>query len=597
MNFAPIALFVYNRPDHTLRTLEALCRNTGASESALHIFCDGPRFDADRASVDRVAEVVESFAWGGSMSFSRRDQNLGLADNIRTGIDEMLRSHDRVIVLEDDIVTSPGFLTFMNRGLKTYADDERVMNISGYLPTTAGRTKLPTTFFLSLMACWGWATWRRAWRHARWDAAELLEPFRNDPNLADRFDVDATYPYTEHLRRNRDGEIKTWAVRWGASCFLRGGLSLFPNQTLVQNIGLDGTGDNCHDTIENHDSVAMAESIAVDRIEVSESSAGREYYKRFHRFGRDDRIVPRIRRHITPPIRRAAATVPERFKSPFRTIMGRPHPFGLADSQRRRLLTLPRYTETTVELFGRTLRIGDAASFLASHDELFRERIYAFDAGRNDPRIFDVGANVGLATLFFKHRYPSAKITAIESDPTIASMLRENLATFDYDDVEVIEAAAWNADEPLEFNCEGADAGAVHGHTNTAVDANVGNNAGSCDDPKKMVTVSGVRLADRINESIDFLKIDIEGAEARVVPDCASAIRRHVKRIFVEHHDRAGQPQTLPTILQTLTEAGFRYHIRPTGVDSPRPLERVNVEAGFDLQLNVFAIRDDAAVT
>ena len=175
---APVALFVYNRPDHTRQTLEALARNRGAETTTLYVFSDGPKPNASAEERQRIAvtrQLVCSQPWVRNIILVESDANRGLADSIVAGVQRVLAEHGRVIVLEDDIVTSPGFLEFMNRGLELYADDEKVMHLSGYMYPL----DLPTrgTAFLRILSCWGWATWARAWRHYEADVEAHLKRF------------------------------------------------------------------------------------------------------------------------------------------------------------------------------------------------------------------------------------------------------------------------------------------------------------------------------------------------------------------------------------------------------------------------------------
>lgn len=569
---APVALFVFNRPVHTRRTLEALRQNELSGQTHLYIFCDGcRRGQNDEELVTEVRTVVASEKWCGSVTITAVDDNRGLARSIRDGIDVVLSEHDRVIVLEDDIETSSGFLAFMNDALELYALDERVMNVSGYLPETSYQSRLPETFFVKLMACWGWATWKRAWRLASWDAGELLRDLARRTGGLDEFDMDGTYPYSDQLRLNRDGTLRTWAVFWAASCFLRDGLSLFPGRSLVRNIGLDGSGENCHSGQDEHEDYRLAVRVNVERIPVEESRAGRRYYKAFYQFGRNSSMIRRAKCRAGVVRNKLLQQIPETFKSPVRNILGTEHPFGLPQSERNRLRSLPRFRESTVDLFGRQLRIVDSASFLASHQEIFVNQIYRFACNCTAPTIIDAGANLGLASIYFKRLFPNAKITAIEADSVIVEVLRSNLHIFGHDDVAVVHGAAWDSNQNLNFSLDHADAGRV---------SDAGNGE-----------VRGLRLRDLIDgQHVDLLKMDIEGAETRVLLDCEGAMAG-VQRMFVEYHSFAGEPQNLAQLLSVLERGGFHYYIHHTGVHSSHPFVKLEQEAGFDLQLNIFATR------
>ncbi|MDQ3242895.1 MAG: hypothetical protein M3Q09_04145 [Gemmatimonadota bacterium] len=286
---APVVLFVYDRPEHTRNTLLALSANRLAAESALHVFCDGPKSsatDADRRRIEEVRHLVRSRAWCGRVTVHERDVNLGLASSIRDGVDTILESHDSIIVLEDDIVTSPGFLQYMNDALSVYSAREYVMHVTGYLPRTSYQWALPPTFLARYMSCWGWRTWRRAWKLARWNAAELLGDLDRHPGGRQQFDLGGTAGFAEQLEANRRGELRTWAVYWGVSIYLAGGLCVFPGRSLVRNVGTDGTGENfTTDQSERYD-VELADRIGVRVHPNRESVRGRAYLRAFHRHGK-----------------------------------------------------------------------------------------------------------------------------------------------------------------------------------------------------------------------------------------------------------------------------------------------------------------------
>ena len=290
---APVALFLYNRPKHTLRTLEALEMNKIADQTHLYIFCDGPRAEGDNyRHIEEVREIAASKKWCRKVSTVYHERNLGLADSIRGGIDHVLAEHDKIIVLEDDIVTSPGFLTYMNDALSIYANESQVMNISGYLPETNFRWMLPSTFFHPMMSCWGWGTWRRAWKDGEWEASSLLKQVEYYPGGLNAFDMDGTYPYSDHLRKNLEGALKTWAIFWAASCYVLGGLCLYPRRSLVENIGFDGSGTNC-DSVEPALQSMLAKEIKVRKIKIKPSSLGKQYLQWANKFGSNAPIVKR----------------------------------------------------------------------------------------------------------------------------------------------------------------------------------------------------------------------------------------------------------------------------------------------------------------
>jgi GT2 family glycosyltransferase len=237
---APIVLFVYNRPDHTRRTLDALAANPLAIESDLIIYADGPKKPEHEATVRQARDVARGVSGFKSIRLIERDENLGLANSIITGVSEVCSENGRAIVVEDDLLVAPQFLAFLNHGLERYADEPNVFQVSGYMfpvPMASASDAL----FLPLISCWGWATWQRAWRQFD-PSATGFNRLERDPELRARFNLDGNYDYFGMLKDQVEGRIDSWGVRWLLSVFLKGGLVLYPSRSLVQNVGVDGSG-------------------------------------------------------------------------------------------------------------------------------------------------------------------------------------------------------------------------------------------------------------------------------------------------------------------------------------------------------------------
>lgn len=245
---APIALFAFNRPDHTRRTLESLASNPLAAQSELFVFCDGPRRDEDNAAISSVQDIARNFQGCKKVHLVAQRSNLGCAESIIRGVTQLCASHDRVIVLEDDLVLSPHFLDYMNGALERYADHHRVMQITGYIFPIDIHSDMDA-FFLPFTSSLGWATWARAWKclDKNIDGYHALE---SNASLRKKFDLDGAYPYFDMLTAQREGRLDSWAIRWYLGTFLAGGATLFPKRSLVKNIGWDGSGTHCQAT--NH---------------------------------------------------------------------------------------------------------------------------------------------------------------------------------------------------------------------------------------------------------------------------------------------------------------------------------------------------------
>jgi hypothetical protein len=241
---APIALFTYNRPEHTMATIAALAGNPLAAESELVVFSDAAKVPGHQEDVQTVRQLLRSVHGFRSVSVVERESNFGLARSIIDGVTRLCNSHGRVIVLEDDLTAATCFLRFMNDALSRYASEPQVMQITGYMFPAKGYAELPQAFFSRLPASWGWATWSRAWAHFQPDAASLLERLSARGGFWE-FDVKGTYGYAAMLRAQANGLLDSWAIRWYASMFLMDGLCLRPSRSLVRNTGFDGTGVHC----------------------------------------------------------------------------------------------------------------------------------------------------------------------------------------------------------------------------------------------------------------------------------------------------------------------------------------------------------------
>lgn len=238
---APIALFVYNRPEHTKETLSALKRNYLADSSDLIIFSDGPKSEEHAESVNEVRRYIREVSGFKTVSIVERTENLGLAQSIIKGVTSVVHEYGRIIVLEDDLVTSPYFLQFMNDGLRHYEKNKDVASIHGYVYPIE---HLPETFFMRGADCWGWATWSDRWEMFQPDGTLLLAELKRR-NLTDHFDFNGGYPFTQMLADQVAKKNNSWAIRWHASAFLANKLTLYPAKSYVLNIGNDGSGTHC----------------------------------------------------------------------------------------------------------------------------------------------------------------------------------------------------------------------------------------------------------------------------------------------------------------------------------------------------------------
>jgi hypothetical protein len=285
-SLAPIAVFAYSRCAHLRQTIEALQKNREASQSKLYIYCDGSKGNQDDEAVAAVRHYARSIEGFLDIELHFRNTNMGLARSIVTGVAEVLELHETVIVVEDDLVVSPHFLSYMNQGLEIYRDEPRVASIHGY--NYPVKDTLPETFFMRGADCWGWATWARSWKNFEPDGQKLLDQLERE-GLIHSFDFDGAYSYSGMLRNQIKGRNDSWAVRWHASNFLLQTLTLYPGKSLVNNIGNDGSGTHSSAT-RAFDHALSNVQIEMQRIPLEESEVARQafiaYFKAEHSYAR-----------------------------------------------------------------------------------------------------------------------------------------------------------------------------------------------------------------------------------------------------------------------------------------------------------------------
>ena len=241
-NMAPIVIFTYKRLWHTHQTIEALKNNELAEKSTFFIFSDAPKSQKEKKAVEEVRKYIKSIKGFKEVIVIEREKNYGLAKNIIDGVTRVVNRYGKVIVLEDDIVTSPYFLKYMNEALEFYKNNEKVMHISGYI-YPVNNESLPDFFFLKPTSCWGWGTWKRAWRFFKKDCDYFMKLFSKE--MIYDFNLSNSYNYWAQIIANKKGKINTWAIFWYASVYINGGLSLHPKISFTNNIGHDGSGEHC----------------------------------------------------------------------------------------------------------------------------------------------------------------------------------------------------------------------------------------------------------------------------------------------------------------------------------------------------------------
>jgi hypothetical protein len=246
---SPICLFTYNRPEETRLTLEALQQNFLSPECNLFIFSDGPKNESQDISVKEVREYIHTIKGFKSIEIFESKENKGLANSIIQGVTKIIRKYGRVIVLEDDLITSPNFLDFMNQALDFYQNEEKIFSISGYTMDLPTLKSYSPDFYLGFRASsWGWATWSNQWENINWNVDDYMAFKWNIYKQIKFMRGGSDMPFM--LWKQMNGKINSWAIRWGFHQFLNNKLTIYPKTSMIYNIGIGN--NSTHTKTGNH---------------------------------------------------------------------------------------------------------------------------------------------------------------------------------------------------------------------------------------------------------------------------------------------------------------------------------------------------------
>lgn len=241
---APICLFVYNRLDETIQTVEALKQNVLASQSKLFVFSDGAKNKNSLDKVNNVREYIKTITGFKSIEIFESKENKGLANSIIDGVTKVISEYGKVIVLEDDLITSPNFLNFMNQGLDGYEKNNKIFSISGYSMNLPSLKKNTKDYYLGYRASsWGWGTWLNEWETVDW---EVKDYNRFNRNIIDKYRFmrgGSDMPLM--LKKQMKGYIDSWAIRWCYAQFQKNKLTIYPTKSKIESIGF---GENATHT-------------------------------------------------------------------------------------------------------------------------------------------------------------------------------------------------------------------------------------------------------------------------------------------------------------------------------------------------------------
>lgn len=249
MRLAPIALFVYNRKETTLNTIEALKNNYLSKESDLIIFSDGPKNEEDKRIITELRSIISKTTGFKSLKIYNSNLNKGLANSIINGVTLILKEYNSVIVMEDDLVSTPNFLDFMNANLDKYYNKKNIISINGYsLKVKRGKENLSyDNYFVNRPYSWGWGTWKHDWEDflSIYDNIIYEEIFNPKLNTLMGKDV------SRMLERTLNGKVNSWYSKWIYYHFIIKGVSVYPYESKIVNIGFDDKGTHCKNINSN----------------------------------------------------------------------------------------------------------------------------------------------------------------------------------------------------------------------------------------------------------------------------------------------------------------------------------------------------------
>ncbi|KKP68378.1 MAG: hypothetical protein UR66_C0006G0079 [Candidatus Moranbacteria bacterium GW2011_GWE1_35_17] len=568
----PVLFLTFNRLDTTQRVFEEIKK---AKPPRLYLASDGAREDkeGEKEIVQKTRDfILNNINWDCEVETLFRDKNLGCGRAVSEAITWFFENEKDGIILEDDCLPHPSFFNFCEELLDYYKDNKKVWHISGdqFMPNYSNGASY---YFAKIMHCWGWAGWADRWKEYQFDLKKYdktnVNRFSDDKNVREYWKA--------VLERVKGGEVNTWDYQWTFKIIEKNGLCINPSKNLVSNIGIIGThySDASIDPNLNMPIFEIDKIIHPEKIEVDIGAV--DYIFKYHfNINFYNKLEDTCNNKVILNKNKLMMSL-KKIKGVLMTILVKFFKKNNINVSEEYLLfekyrNKERFIEEEIIFKGRKLRIPDVVSFAYQIKEIFSDEIYKFQSGTESPVIYDCGANVGTSVLYFKKLFPKSKIKAFEADEKIYKILKENVG--DLNDVELIHKAVWVNDENLTFNSEGADGGSLVGNFNDKQ------------------TVKALRLKDLLEneEVIDFLKMDIEGAESEVIRDCANSLK-NVKNIFVEYHSFKNQKQDLDEILIVLRKNGFRYFLET--INKPtNPFIQTENDNPMDLQVNIFGVKN-----
>lgn len=572
MSFStPILFLIFNRPEITQSVFEEIKKQ---KPKYLYVAADGARHnvvkDLEKCKATR-ALVLDGIDWDCEVKTLFRDKNLGCGSAVSEAITWFFDNVEQGIILEDDCLPHPSFFGFCETLLEHYKYNELVYGITGDNFQNGKVRGNYSYYFSHYFHIWGWASWRRAWDKYDFNLKQL-EAFK-EKKLIKKIDKRTVFKnyWISIFEKTANKEIDTWDYQWQFVIWNESGLIATPVVNLISNIGFgkEATHTIGSSPLSKMETTEMGTIIHPQNIRVNKK-ADRYVSDTVFKIKRNSpqNLFKKINENVRNKIKTVIA--PEIIQFVKRKYNKTHYEFGVD------LLNTPRYTKTNIIFRGVPFIIPDSASFLFMHKEIFKENIYKFETLRTTPYIIDGGANIGLATIYLKLLHPTSKIISFEPDPEIYGLLENNIKVFNFTDIELVQKALWNENKTILFKAEGADAGIISDVDSTISDGE---------------QIEAISLRPYLKNTVDFLKLDIEGAETIVLKDIEGDLGM-VQRIFIEYHSFVNQRQSLNEIIDILTKSNFRIYVSSPGLSSKTPLVYLNTYNNMDMQLNIYGFKN-----
>lgn len=531
----PVVFLVYKRLAHTKLSFECIKK---FKPRKLFIVADGPKNKKEGLETKQVIDFLRSsIDWKCDIKWNVSQKNLGLAKRVSSGITWAFEHCEKAIVLEDDCIPDLTFFTFCEELLEHFNNNERVGCITGNNFQDGINRGSGSYYFSNFPHCWGWATWKRAWRHYDHD---MNDGKRAMNYINDKYDS-KTLQYWEWIKAKvENGHLDSWAYRWTFSLWAKNILTVTPNKNLVENIGHGH--DSTHTKTINQSPKESLSFPLKHPNKIARNHSADKFAMRNH-----------FKADIDPPPQ-------ERFTcSDFSFV------------QKRK-----RFKQFSVKFLGHKINAVDSGSLLSQNKEIFGNEVYKFDCTSPSPFIIDVGANIGLSIIYFKRLFPKSRIIAFEPDPKLFKYLNYNLKSFSIQGVETVSKVCRDKKGLDKFKQDHPDGGGVERES-----------LGS-----DLLESDCVRLSTYINKPVDFLKIGADGSEWNILEECRFKLKL-VRHLFIEYHSYLDQDQNLSRILLLLEKSGFRYYLKNSVEKLYSPFckrQKSNEHRLFDFQANIFCI-------